>query len=117
MPPYHSRTVISYPAPCVRSGDVRHRVETQGAILDELSSLVDSGRIRTHMHDCVSWKEYAAAFEVLEKRKTIGKVGQQTQQQTSAVGKLRRTDSLHHALCRLSLACRLCSLSSAPRSS
>ena len=49
-------------------------VETQGAILDELSRLVDSGVIRSHMHDCVSWKEYNKAFATLEARKTIGKV-------------------------------------------
>ena len=49
-------------------------VETQGAILDEVSSLVDSGRIRSHMHDCVSWKDFQKAFQLLEQRKTIGKV-------------------------------------------
>ena len=49
-------------------------VETQGAILDEISSLADSGCVRSHMHDCVSWKEYAAAFAILEARKTVGKV-------------------------------------------
>jgi len=53
-------------------------VETQGGILDELSGLVDSGCIKSHMHDCVSWKEFQKAFQVLEQRKTIGKVSTTT---------------------------------------
>lgn len=76
-------------------------VETQGAILDEVSSLVDSGVLRSHMHDCLSWKEHAKAFQTLEARKTIGKVkvhhSHSHRAQTKKVA--------HSPLCRACLPC------------
>lgn len=46
----------------------------QGDLLNEISALVDEGKLKTTMYQSMSWKQINDAFKILEDRKTIGKI-------------------------------------------